>query len=155
MVWTLWLGTGRVHLHHFSKIKRQKEVRIQIQEAQKHTDPTDPDPKHWLLVTVPVVWTLWLGTGGVFAILPLLPPGRPAAQHFPPLFTPPNPLHPPHQLAFFLPTIFVELHIFDDFLYPNLRLGRSEQRWEWGFGYWCVCHYFFYIHYCLKTSWIS
>jgi hypothetical protein len=53
----------KVHLHHFSKIKSQKEVtkqeesrffllfslddrRIRIQEAQKHMDPTDPDPEH-------------------------------------------------------------------------------------------------------------
>jgi hypothetical protein len=77
---------------------------------------------------LPVVWTLWLGTGRVFAVLPLLPPGRSAAQHFPPFFSPPNSLHPPHQLALFLPTIFIELHIFDGFLYPDLRfggLGRS------------------------------
>jgi hypothetical protein len=25
--------------------------RIRIQEAQKHTDPTDPDPQHWLQET--------------------------------------------------------------------------------------------------------
>ncbi len=57
----------KVHLHLFSKIKSQKEVtklfllddrririhtsdlwiRIGIQEAQKHTDPTAPDPQHW------------------------------------------------------------------------------------------------------------
>jgi hypothetical protein len=67
---------------------------------------------YWL---APVVWSLWLGTGRVFSVLPLLPPDRAAAQHFPPLFTPSNPLHAPHQLAFFLPTIFIELHIFDDF----------------------------------------
>jgi hypothetical protein len=60
----------KVHLHHFLKIKSQKDVtkpegRNQgfayyfcliegsgsgsIQEAQKHTDPTDPDPQHQCL----------------------------------------------------------------------------------------------------------
>ncbi len=84
--------------------------------AQKHANPADPAPDaqhclnsfklhktYYWLHTVPVVWTLWLGTRRVFPILPLLPPGPAAAQHFPPFFTPPNPLHPPHQLALFLP----------------------------------------------------
>jgi hypothetical protein len=55
----------KVHLYHFPKIKSDKEVtkqyesrffllfllddrRIRIQEAQKHLDPMDPDPQHWL-----------------------------------------------------------------------------------------------------------
>jgi hypothetical protein len=60
-----------VHLHYFTKIKSKKKksqhkrnqgfsyyfclmiegsgsVRIRIQEAQKHTDPTDRDPQHCL-----------------------------------------------------------------------------------------------------------
>ncbi len=59
----------KVYLHTFSKIKSQKEVtkqlesrffllfflddiriRIRIQEAQTHMDPTDPDPQHWFTV---------------------------------------------------------------------------------------------------------
>ncbi len=53
----------KVHLHHFSKIKSQKDddrririhtsdqwIRIRILEAQKHVDPVDPapapDPEH-------------------------------------------------------------------------------------------------------------
>jgi hypothetical protein len=39
----------KVHLHHFSKIKSQKMSKSRIQKAQKHTDPTDPDPQHWFL----------------------------------------------------------------------------------------------------------
>jgi hypothetical protein len=64
----------KVHLHHLSKIKSPKEVtkqwesrfflqfllidrriRIRVHEAQKHTDPTDPDPQHWY---VPYLRTL-------------------------------------------------------------------------------------------------
>jgi hypothetical protein len=26
------------------------DIRIRIREAQKHMDPTDPDPQHWFLV---------------------------------------------------------------------------------------------------------
>jgi hypothetical protein len=56
----------KVHLHHFSKIKSQKEsqnrrnqvfllflhddrrIRSRIREAQKHVDP-DPDSEHWFV----------------------------------------------------------------------------------------------------------
>jgi hypothetical protein len=66
----------KLHLHHYSKIKIQKEsensrnqgfpyyiflhddrrIRIWILEAQKHVDPvdpdpdSDPDPQHWFLL---------------------------------------------------------------------------------------------------------
>jgi hypothetical protein len=76
----------KVHLHHFAKIKSHKEVknssnqgfshyfcfikegsgygsvpltnesRIRIQKAQKHTDPTDPDPQHWSLLSPGGTW---------------------------------------------------------------------------------------------------
>ncbi len=61
----------KVHLHNFYKIKSQKKEspnsrnqgfsyyifllynrRIQIQEAQKQTDPADPDPQHWFKSSV-------------------------------------------------------------------------------------------------------
>ncbi len=37
----------KVHLHHFSKIKVNR-----FQEAQKHMDPADPDPQHWIFLTI-------------------------------------------------------------------------------------------------------
>jgi hypothetical protein len=73
----------KVHLHHFAKIKMHKDVKnsrnqgfltilldnrrtrisisderimIRIQEAQKHTDPTDPDPQHWFLLSPGGTW---------------------------------------------------------------------------------------------------
>ncbi len=65
----------KVHLHHFSKISQKEvtkqlesrfilifligdrriQIRIRIQEAQKHTDPdSGPDPQHWFLAYAPL-----------------------------------------------------------------------------------------------------
>jgi hypothetical protein len=57
-----------------------------------------------------------------------------------------------HQLAFFLPTKFIELNIFDDFSQAIFcfvsksrrlgRLGRSGTVLRMGSRYKCLCHYF-------------
>ncbi len=28
-----------------------RRIRVRIREAQKHMDPTDPDPQHWFIGT--------------------------------------------------------------------------------------------------------
>ncbi len=38
----LWLVDGRIRIRN-----RTNKLRIRIQEAQKITDPTEPDPEHW------------------------------------------------------------------------------------------------------------
>jgi hypothetical protein len=35
-------------------------IRMWIQEAQKHMDPTDPDPQHWVTVKVSQKSAKWL-----------------------------------------------------------------------------------------------
>jgi hypothetical protein len=39
--------------------------RIRIQETEKHTDPTDPDPHHWLGVLWIRNFLVWYCTGDI------------------------------------------------------------------------------------------
>jgi hypothetical protein len=80
----------KVLLHHFSKVKSQKEVaiqfksrvfllfllndrRIRIQEAQKHVNPLDPDPdsdpQHCQLPNFPPAFS----QSSLFSLLAVLP----------------------------------------------------------------------------------
>ncbi len=83
-------GSGSFHFHHWPSRCQQKNqcllyllndirILILIQEAQKHVDPVDPDPRHWYwlivqepryLCTTPSMmrWRCTSSTGGGAAV---------------------------------------------------------------------------------------